>query len=767
MADAILNRAFPFPEPDTIVTIWETVPRVAAERHAVSPANYFDWLDQCHGFSQLAAYQPWEASVTGTTYLEPVEAYRVSPAFFSLLRVSAIGGYVLHEGDTAATHQIVVSHGFWAARMGSDPNFLGESVQLNGSAYTVVGVMPDQFDFPMYAEIWAPWNPPPDERKQRAQGSLGVLARLKPGISLSRAQAEMSTIAAGLALRYPAENAGRGVSVTLLRDSAVGPYARAFTALMTTAVTFLLLLACANVANLQLARGAARRKEMALRAALGASRSRLVGYLLTEGVLLSSMSAILGLPLAGAGVVLFRGSIPDLVSRRLRGLTNMQLDSHMLAWACAAALITGVAFSIPAALQIISGRLSAILNESGRGSAAPISRRIQSGLVVSEVVLAVVLLIGADLMVNGFHTLAALKAGFETRNVMVFTVHAPESRYRPDSEVVDFYQRALRSLGTIPDLQSVAAISELPALGLSRSVPVDIEGQGRSSNQQALFSEMRVVSEDCFRTLAIPISAGRSFGTQDRGGTLPVAVISKAAARRFWFGKDPLGHRFRIVSRQTNTPWLTIVGIAGDVNHFLLDREVRPTVYVPYTQHPIRTLSVVMKTVVPPSKETALAVRETMRAVDPAQPLYNLDNLGRVFSDVAGAVGAVAALLTALAVVALALSGAGIYAAIAYWVSRQAREIGIRMALGARPHDVRWMVVGKALRLIMIALAIGLPAALALGRVTSSRLSGVITLAPLQFVLCGMFMLAIAILASLVPANRAASVDPIVALRHD
>jgi putative ABC transport system permease protein len=766
MADAIMFRPYPFKELDRIVDLGETIPKVSKERYGVSPGNYLDWKEKSRALQQMTAYKPWDATLTGAHDPQQVRVYLVSPDFFPLLGVAPLRGRVFSEQESEGNrNQVLISYGFWQQRLGTENNVLGRPLALNGLTYTVIGVMPKEFDFPMYAEMWAPWIAAPDARSERTSRELGVIARLTGGFSLGQARAEMNGIGARLARDYPLSNAGRGVGVVLLSDS-VDEYAGRFMMIVSAAVAFLLLLACANVANLQLARGSARRREQAVRIALGAGRWRIARQLLTEGILLSSLAAGLGSPLAAWGLAAIKARMPQLVSRHLPGLTHAQLDARMLAFALGAAVFTGVASTLPVALQAWSERLHETLKEGGRGSLAPGRRWMREAMVVSEIAFAIVLLIGAGLLVEGFRNLAKLNQGFDSAHVVTFSINLAESKYPESHQVVNFYQELLRRLNVIPGTVAAAVTSELPALGDSRSRPIVIEGQPAASPERPLLSEVRITSEEYFRTLAIPIRAGRVFNSADRADALPVAVVSSSAARRLWPGQNAVGGRLKVTSAELGTSWLTVVGIVGDVKHFFLDSEVRPVIYVPYQQQPVRSLNLVMRTGMPLDR-TAVEVRAAVRSVDAAQAPYAVESLSRFFADLAGGVGIMAALVGIFAVIALIMSAAGVYAVMAYSVSRRTQEIGIRMALGAQAADVRKLIAGNALKLLGTGLAVGLPVSLALGRIMSGVLPGLVILNPLIAAGFTAVLGASALLASYVPARKASLVDPLVALRSD
>jgi putative ABC transport system permease protein len=766
MADAIISRPYPFPDPDRLVALWETIPQVSAEHYGVSPGNFFDWKEQSHRLKAMAAFRPWDATLTGVHDLERVRAYQVSPDFFPVLGVSPSKGRAFSNNHGQENrNQAVVSYGFWHHRLGADAHVIGRRITLNGEGTTIIGVMPREFDFPLSAELWTPWIATPEERSARSTHEPSVLARLRPGGSLAQAQAEMNTLGERLAREYPLENAGRGVGMMLLRDSA-DSYARRFMTVVVGAVVFLLLLASANVANLQLARGAARQKELAIRVAMGATGGRIARQLFTEGVLLSLLGAGLGLPLALWGLAAIKTSLPPLVARHVPSLMLVRMDARMLAFTLAAAVLSGIAFTLPAVWQASPRRLDETLKQGGRSPSLAARRRMRSALVISEIALAVVLLIGAGLMVKGFQDLVRMDQGFDPTNVLTFNVSLPTSKYPQNPQVVSFYKEALRRLEAIPEIQSVAVISELPALADSRSSPIRIEGQVAASHERPWLAEVRVTSAQYFRVLAMPVRVGRAFTPGDDADSLPVAMISESAARRFWPGQDPMGRRLKLTSAEFETTWLTVVGIVGDVKQFYLDSEVRPTVFVPFAQQPIRPLNFVLRTAAPLDR-TVAEVREAVEAVDSTQPVYGVERMAKYFADLAGGIGVIAALLGVVAAIALALAAAGIFAVMAYSVAQRIPEIGIRMALGARPADVWRLVLGSALRLVAVGLGLGLPVSVTLGRVMSSVFSGVVSLDSRTFAGLAVVLSAVALLASYVPARRATKVDPVIALRAE
>jgi putative ABC transport system permease protein len=500
--------------------------------------------------------------------------------------------------------------------------------------------------------------------------------------------------------------------------------------------------------------------------ALGAGRVRIVRQLITEGVLLSCLGAGAGLPLAIWGITAIKANIPGMVSRHLPGLLLVRLDGRMLAFTLAAAALTSIAFTLPAAIQACRESPGRALKDGGRGLVGSNGKSMRSALVITEAAFSIVLLIGAGLMIKGFRSLAAMKPGFETVDVTTFRVSLPREKYPDAVQITNYYSEILRHIEGIAGMESTAVISELPALADTRSSPILIEGQPARAPERPLLAEVRITSEDYFRAMTIPVLEGRPFGVHDTAGGVPAVVISKGAAERFWPGQKALGRRVRLTSAELNTGWLTVIGIAGDVNHFLLDKQIRPILYLPYRQQPIRSLNIVMRTHAPLG-QVAEAVRAAGRAVDPTQPVYDFERIGRFYADLTGGVGVIAALLGIFALIALALATAGIYAVMAYSVAQRRGEIGIRMALGARPHDVRRLIVGNALRLIGTGLGLGLPAAFALTTMVSSVLPAVVAVDAVTFLVFAILLAAVALFASLIPSQRAIRIDPLLALRSE
>ena len=767
MGDAIVNRPFAFPELPRLMSVAVTVPKSASARYPVSPADYTDWVERNRAFSPLAAFKAWDVRLTGNRDPERVRAVLVSPGFFPALGIAPLKGRAF--GDRIGEderHQAVISYGFWRQRLAGDRAAVGREIQLNGLPYTVIGVMPERFDYPTYTEVWAPWIADPREaRAERSAGTLEVIGRLAPGVSFRQARARMAALASELARQYPATNAGRGIDVTRLSES-TDPYAPKYVTIVTAAVAFLLLLACANVANLQLVRCAVRRPEITLRAALGAGRGRIARQFLIEGILLSVAGAIPGLPIALAALAATKGSIPALVLRHLPGLPYAVLDSRMLAWMLAAAVTVGIAFTLPALFQVSSDRLHEDFKSAGRGAIAAPGRGARSVLVVAEVAFALVLLSAASSIFLTVRSLAPTRQGFDPGNVYTFGMSAPEFQYPRDGQVVTLYKETLRRLAALPEVASVAAVSELPALDVSRSGSVEIEGRPAPPPDRPRLCELRIASPGYFETLRIAEAAGRPFDLHDDETSRPVAIVSREAARRFWPGANPIGQRLRVDSAAVRTGWLTVVGVAGDVNHFFLDSEIRPVVYVNYLQVPVRGLTILVRPAAGVERANT-AVRAVVASVDRSQTVYNFASFSRTFSEMVGGIRVIAVLIGVFAALALVLSAAGVYAVMHYSVAQRTREIGVRMALGALPSDIGTMVVGEAVRMALVAIGIALPATWAAGRGLSRLTAGMAESG--QWIALGAAAVVggSAALAGYLPARRAARIDPLTAIRHE
>ncbi|MGA2325496.1 MAG: ABC transporter permease [Bryobacteraceae bacterium] len=761
--NALVLHPLAYPDQGGIMTVWETIPKVRAERDAVAPANFFDWREQSRSFEHLAAYRPWDASLTGIGDPERIQACRVSPDFFALLGLKPLAGrtFARDEAEPARDGVVVVSQSFWRNRLGSAADALGKTVSLDDRRYTVVGVMPDDFDYPLATEIWAPLSLSGEEKNQRAIHNLAVLGRLKPQTSVAQARAEMAAIARRIEQQYPQTNEARGVAVVPLREL-INDVTDRFVLFLLGAAAFVLLLACANIANLQLARATARQKEMAIRAALGAGRVSIARQLVAENILVALLGGGLGLVLSSWNLDWTMSRIPPVVLRFVAGMKTIRIDAGVALFTLTASLAAGVLVALPAVFQLLRPKTAVDLNqalqEGGRSSSsAPAGNRLRNALVVFEVSLALVLLVGAGLMVGTFRRLLTFNAGYNPKNLLTMGIALPASKYRENPQVTAFYDRVLQALETIPEVKAAGASGWV---GTTGGLSIEGRPEPRPGEPQP---QVQAVSEHYFQAMQLPVLRGRSISRQDGAESPRVVVLSETVAHHYWPGSNPIGQRIKL--GDSRSPWLTVIGVSGDLKNWF-NSEPMPAAYVPFFQAPQASMRVLMRTAADPMR-MANAARAQVRAVDKSQPVYDVKSMEQSVAEQTSGVGAAATSMTNYAAIALLLAITGIYAVISYSVARRTHEIGVRIALGAGQGDVLKMVVGQASRMAGLGLAIGIPVAYVLARIMSSVLYNVVALDLGTFVGFTALLGASALLASYLPARRAARVDAMVALRHE
>jgi putative ABC transport system permease protein len=769
--NAMLLHPFPFKDLDRAVDVWETVPRQNQQRVSATPANFRDWKDQNTSIDLLAAFHGWDVNLTGSDIAERVEGYQVTANFFPLLGIDPERGRAIAADnfETGHTFVVVLSHGFWQRHLGADASIVGKNVLLNGQQFTVIGIMPADFDFPVGAEAWVPLDLSVSDQADRASHHLQVLGRLKPGVPRSKAQADLGTIAARLSKQYPQTNAGHGARVVgLVDDLTYGT--RQFVLVLMGSAGFVLLLACANVANLLLARSAGRQKEIAVRIALGASRWQIARQLLSESLMLGLLGGLAGLLLAAWGLDLTHGSIPPFIVQHIAGLKHLRVDSHVLAFTLAVALVTGVLAGLVPALHVSRPDLNDVLKEGARGgTSSPARRRLRALLVVTEVSLALVLLVGAGLMVKGFRNLANTELGFDRQHLLTFRIALSEKKYDGQDRVRGFYDQAIQKLQGLPGVEAVATVTSLPGSWSWNQTQYTADGQPPLAPGEMRTTVEQSVTPDFFRALRLPLVKGRFLSAQDGSGAPLAVVISESLARRISPDQDPIGKRMKFGEsgpKEGKAPWWTIVGVVGDIKQSLWAQEPHPTTYFPFDQYPQASSALVVRTTANPIAMAATA-RAQLLSLDPDQPPYDTRTLEQVISDDVSGVDFSARMMLVFGGIALVLSAAGIFAVMAYSVLQRAHEIGVRMALGAERKDVIRLVVGYALKLAVVGLAIGIPCALAITHGLSSVLFGIIRIDPLTFVSFTLLLVAVATLAAYIPARWAARIDPVVALRHE
>jgi predicted permease len=766
--NAMLLHPFPFPKLDRVVTVWETVPKQGLVKVSPAPANFRDWSEQSDQFSQLAAVHGWDANLTGSNVAEHVEGSQVTADFFSLLGMPAqLGRYIGKadfEGSVAPV--VVISHGFWEQHLGADPTLVGRELLLNSQKFTVIGIASADFDFPTGSKLWTPLDLNGAAKEDRDDHYLTVFGRLKDGVTISQAQAQLATIAATESQRYPKSNAGHGVNIRNTVEDLTGD-SRQFISLLMSAAVFVLLLACANVANLQLARSSGRQKEIALRAALGASRWQVGRQLLVESVLLALLGSAGALLLSSWAVNLMRGSIPSFIVEHIAGLKHLQVDSRVFLFTLLVAVLTGILAGGAPAWHFSRPNMNDTLKESARGGSPGASRtRLRTLLVISEIALALILLVGSGLMVKGFRTLVTNSMGFDRSHVLTFHVVLPEAKYQDKDRIRGYYEQALRNLRALPGVESAACVTSLPSGWTWNWTEFTAEGNPPAPPGETPSVISQVVTPGFFSALRVPLRQGRLLSDQDGPNAPPVIVISEAMAQKNWPNQNPLGKHLQMGRPEAGQPFRAIVGIVGDVKPNPLDHEPAPTAYVPFAQLPELASAFVVRTTGDPLT-LAASVNAQLRAVDPDQPAYDIRSLEQVISDGLSGIELSAQMMLVFSACALTLAAAGIFAVMAYSVTQRTHEIGVRMALGARHLDVLRLVVVGAMKMAGIGLSIGLVLALLMTRALSSALLGVVQIDAVTIALLTFLLAVVAAFAAYIPARWAAKVDPMVALRYE
>jgi putative ABC transport system permease protein len=766
VVDAVLLRPLPYPQSEQLVRVFGSQPQLA--RAPNSPANFLEWKAENQVFERIATYVGQGFNLTGSDRPERVIGARISADLLQLLGVQpALGrNFTADEDRDGADRVVILSHEFWQHRFGGDVNAIRQTITLNDRPYTVVGVMPRGFAFPSTrTQIWTPVAFTPAETATRDTNYIDVIARLKPGISLQQAQANMNAVTQHQAERYPNTNTGVGAEVVSLQEFTVGDV-RPMLIVLFGAVAFVLLIACANVANLLLARAAARHREMAIRGALGASRSRVVRLLLTESVLLAIAGAALGLLLANWSLDL----LVSLKPANLPRLSEIGVNRTVFLFTFGISLLTGVLFGVAPAIQASKTDLNEGLKESGRGGTdSPRRNRLRSLLVISEVALSLVLLIGAGLMIRSFARLLAVDPGFKPDHVLTAFVSLPVSKYPKHEEQTAFFDRLIERLRSLPMVSAAGVVTDLPLFGGS-STGFDVDGRPEALPGQRAMTDYRIVSPDYFTAMGIKLVKGRAFSRHDTADAPGVVIINETLAARFFAGEEPVGKRLNLSGSPKDLR--EIVGVVGDTRNYGVDADVKPEVYVPFLQSAPSYLSgvssamtVVVRSTSDPSS-LASALREQVQALDKDQPVSEIRTMEWYLADSMAQRRFNMLLLGAFAGLALILAAVGIYGVIAYTVAQRTHEMGIRIALGAQRSDVFKLIFGQAMLTTAAGVVIGLGAALGLTRLLQNLLYQVTATDPFVFASITFLLLLVAMAATYIPARRAMKVDPITALRE-
>jgi putative ABC transport system permease protein len=770
VVNTVLLRRLPYPRAERLVAIQELGPD--GNRMQVTAANFLDWRAQNTVFEHLAAIKSTTANLALADQAERIDLAVTSANFFSIFGTEPQQGRLFIPADEQAGHPsiVVISHALWQRRFGADAALIGKPITLNGKSYTVIGIAPAGFQYPDKTEAWLPplklapeLNDSMDVTQSRGMGYLSAVALLKPGVSVAQAAAEMETITARLRQQYPDTNNRRFNRVVSLHDHLIGETG-AMLWLLFGAVSFVLLIACANVANLLLASAASRQREMAIRGALGASRWRVMQQLLTESTMLALAGGAVGLLLALWGVALITKLLPQDFPR----LQEISIDWRVLGFTLAASVLTGILFGLVPALQLSRTDVHGSIKEDGRGTAG--SRRhtrLRHGLIIAEVALSVVLLAGAGLLFRSFLQLQSVNTGFNAQQVLTARLSPSGTKFRNDADYISFYDQVTRRISAIPGVQAVGVIDTLP-LSKGPTASFRIDGRPLLTPDKWPGGNYRSVGPDYFRAMNISVMQGRPFTERDNDKAPPAIVINHALAQRDFGNENPLGKRINFGNSDSNGQpvWFEIVGVAANVRSLELREEPAPEFYFSYLQNPFEKMSIVIRSAIEPEGLVA-AVRQAVTEVDKSVPISDIKTMDHIVSEAVSQPRFNLFLLGLFSGVALLLSAAGIYGVTTYTVTQRTHELGIRLALGAQVGDVLKMILGQGMVVISVGIVIGLAASFALTRLLASLLFGVTATDPLTFTVIILLLMLVALSACYIPARRATKVDPLVALRYE
>jgi putative ABC transport system permease protein len=759
----LLIKPLPYQDPERLVVVWEhNIPR-DRKNNVVSPGNFLHWREMQQSFGDLAAVgMTLTVTLTGAGEPEKIPMQLVSASFFPLLGVQpALGRVFTAEEDRPRSRVVVISDRLWKRRFDGDPNILSRPVNIDGVAYSVVGVMPAGFSYlDRTAEMWFPVGFSAEARTPRGRW-ITVLGKMKPGVTVEAAQADMTRVHAELTRMFPEFNTGWTARVVPLRQQLTGDVRPALF-ILSAAVGLLLLIACANVANLLLARATTRQRELAVRAALGAGRGRLIRQLIAESLILSAASAFVGLLLAWWGIGLLRAVVAERLP--IQRLEIVAIDPPVLAFTIAVTLFCALLFGLVPALTAAGGSLVPALKEGGRSGSGAHGGRTRRAFVVVEVALALVLLAGAGLLVRSFSNLLDVNAGFDPSRIVTMTVSLPGSRYGEAHQRTQFFQRLFDRLEVLPGVEAAGGTSFLPLVGLGAATSYEVVGQPNPPRGQDHVADVRVVANDYFKAMGIPLMKGRLFDESDKGDVTNWVIINETMARKHWPGQDPLGKKVRINWNDDRED--EVIGVVGDVRHLGLDTEPRAMTYWPHPRFPYSGMTITIRTAGDAST-VVRAATAAIRAEDPDLAVADVRTMNDVVSRSVAERRLLVELIGLFAIVALVLAAVGIYGVIAYMVTQRTQEIGIRMALGARQGRVLRMIVGEAMALTTVGAAVGIAGALALTRLMKDLLFQVPPRDPVTLAAVTATLIVVAFAASYLPGRRATRIDPAIALRAE
>ncbi len=776
MIDSVLLRPLPYRDSAGLVMIWENSSQHPNPHNTVSPPDFLDWQSRNSVFAEMASIFDQHANLTGNGLPQEVVVQDVSANFFSVLGVNPIigPGFTPENGKAGHDNVVVLSYGFWKERFAGDATAIGKTILLNGHAQTIAGVAPENFSWFIKdgsftgakPQMWTPFVFPATFSDRKNVGRfLSVVARLKPDASVPQAQSQMNTIAARIAEEYPDFNGHWGANVVPLRDQISGDLRPALLVLF-GAVAFVLLISCANVSSLLLARAAAREREIAVRTAIGASPWRIARQLLTESIILALIGGTFGVALAVWGTNLLLAASPE----NLLDLRTIPIDWRVLAFATGSTLLAGLLFGVlPSYISAHSG-ISETLKEGGRGSSAGKQRRFaRSGFVVAQVCLALVLLAGSGLLIRSFVRLVGVDPGFDASHLLTFKVSLPSSKYGKDQAILAFFQQLLGRISHLPGARSVSMNSFPPFSGLGSATGVHVLSQPERSLMDLPVAAVRIIGADYFAMMQIPLHTGRTFNQQELTEERHVVIINQAFADQYLKGVNPLGQRaviyMKSLKESENTP-SEIIGVVGDVRQMGLDTPAEPTVYWPHPELVISEMTILVRTENDPLALVS-AVRNELQQMDPEQPMAAVSTMDQLLAGSLSRSRFTMLVLGVFAALALVLACVGIYGVIAYSVTQRTQEFGIRMALGANRRDVFRLVLGQGTRLTLLGIGLGIVAALIVTRLLATLLYGISATDPLTFTAVALLLALVALAACYIPARRATRVDPIVALRYE
>jgi predicted permease len=770
VVNAVLLSPLPYSKPDQLVMVWSKNDPKGYKAFPVSGGDYAEWKSQNSVFDSMAASSDALYTLTGTGEPQVVIGYQFSADYFRLLGTRPeLGRTFLDEEDRAGGPDVVVlGDAIWRRTFHADPNIVGKSITLTGKPFTVVGVMPPSFRYPSLVELWTPLGLPASFLTKYDETSLRVLARLRPGVTLKQAQSQMDAIQQRIAQEHPQTDGGSGVNLIPLREEIAGDVKMPLLILL-GAVGFVLLITCANMASLMLARAAGRRREIAIRTALGASRARLVRQFLTESLLLSLAGGALGVLFAHGATRFLLAIFPNnIANMSIPQVTSIPTDARVFSFTLLAALLTGVLFGLAPVLGFKKAASGEGLKGTSRSTTATSAeRRFRGLLVISEFALALVLLIGAGLLITSFRNLLRGNLGFDADHILSAQLFLSTAEYPPEKPErrLEFVNDAMERIRRLPGVESVGAAGFMPLSGFWGEADFTVQGQPAPAPGQKPSAKSDFVTPDYFRAMGISLLKGRAFTEQDHAGAAQVVMVNEILARKVFGTQNPIGQQLNFGESQKNDLW-EVIGVVSDIHDFGLEEKVRGNIYRPFAQIPLPVVAFVVRTSGRPSDLTS-AVKQAIWSVDKEQPIYKIIGVDRLASESLGLRRVSSVLLGGFSALALLLAGLGIYGVTAFSVAQRTHEIGVRMALGAQPESVLKMVMGYGMRIVIAGMVIGLAGALGLSRVVASLLYGVKPTDVMTFIFTSLLLAFIALVACYVPARRAMRVDPMVALRHE